>query len=394
MVATRTSMNNFQQPIPLSLYIHFPWCLSKCPYCDFNSHAIGRKSIPEQEYVDALLHDLEQDLPKIWGRRLVSIFIGGGTPSLLSGAALSQMLNQIRSMIPFGNELEITLETNPGTVDQRYFIDYLNAGVNRLSLGIQSFDNDKLKTLGRIHDAETAKQAIQQARNTGFQNINIDIMHGLPNQSFAEGLADLQQAIDMGTEHISWYQLTLEPNTAFYHRPPSLPEHDIIDDLYLAGLEQLEASGFTQYEVSAYAKPDKRCRHNLNYWEFGDYLGIGPGAHSKLTNVATGTVERCMKLRNPGLYLQANNNYAQDSRQLNDDDLLFEFMLNRLRLNQAFTAEDFNHYTGLDPDFMATPLRAAMDKELIQHTNNHYQLTSTGKRFRNDVIELFLGNND
>ena len=317
--------------IPLSLYIHIPWCLRKCPYCDFNSHA-SPTDLPEKPYIQALLTNLSQELPYIWGRKLESIFIGGGTPSLFSADSIDELLCGIRTMLPFRPNIEVTLEANPGTFEQEKFKGFRQAGINRLSVGIQSFNVEHLQALGRVHNRDEALRAADIARHAGFDNFNLDLMFGLPAQSIEQALADLQQAIDLQPTHLSWYQLTLEPNTYFYKHPPVLPGDDLIADMQFKGQELLSHSCYTQYEVSAYARPGFECRHNRNYWEFGDYVAIGAGAHGKITNPAEGSITRYHNYRQPTEYMQqVSRGMARSGQQvLTEADVVFEFTLNAL----------------------------------------------------------------
>lgn len=376
--------------IPLALYIHVPWCIRKCPYCDFNSHN-APSQLPEQEYVQALLADLAQELPFIWGRRLESIFIGGGTPSLFSAESMEQLLSGIRSFLPFRPNIEITLEANPGTFEQEKFKGFREAGINRLSVGIQSFNSQHLQALGRVHNQAEALKAAEVARYAGFDNFNLDLMFGLPQQSLEQALADLQQAIDLAPTHLSWYQLTLEPNTLFYKHPPVLPDDDLLVDMQYAGQALLEQNAYQQYEVSAYAQSQRECRHNLNYWEFGDYLGIGAGAHGKITD-AFGQVTRHQKYRQPAQYLQqvAAGQARSDTQALTSADLSFEFMLNALRLKRGFDLALLTERTGLALETLQRPLGLAQKRGWIQLNDNRVVTTELGWQFLNTVIQLFL----
>jgi len=384
-------MPAFTAPIPLSLYVHIPWCVRKCPYCDFNSHAV-RDDIPEREYVDALMADLDTELPGIWGRRIESVFIGGGTPSLFSPEALDRLLQGVRQRLPLRPDTEITLEANPGTFEQAKFREFRALGINRLSIGIQSFDDTMLERIGRIHNGFEARRAVEIAQDSGFDNLNLDLMFGLPGQSRAQALADVQQAIQAGPTHISYYQLTLEPNTLFHARPPQLPDDDIRWDMQEAGQEALGAAGYTQYEVSAYARAGRRCRHNLNYWEFGDYLGIGAGAHGKHSDAASGTIMRYWKQKQPAAYMEAarSGQAAIDRVTLPEPDLPFEFMLNTLRLVDGFDLGLYNERTGLSADTIANPLSRACERELLLRDDDHLRPTELGRRFLNDLMESFL----
>jgi len=374
--------------LPVSLYIHTPWCLRKCPYCDFNSHK-SPDSLPEKEYIDALLADFTQDLAQLPTREVTTVFIGGGTPSLLSAEAYHRLFTGLRQLTPFAANAEITLEANPGTVEQQRFIDYRHLGINRLSLGIQSFNARHLKKLGRIHDDHEAHKAIETARVAGFTNINLDIMHGLPNQSVEEGLADLQQAIDWQPEHLSWYQLTLEPNTVFYKQRPPLPNEDDNEMLEQKGFECFAKAGFERYEISAFCKDQQQSKHNLNYWLFGDYYGIGAGAHGKIT-LPDNRVMRTQKYRQPADYLKVDKKFIAKKEMIAADMLLFEFMLNTTRLQQPIPNTLFTAQTGLPFTFMTQRLQQAINKGLIHHTDSHWQVTTLGRRFTNDLQALFL----
>ena len=375
--------------LPLSLYIHLPWCLKKCPYCDFNSHTLRAAVLPEKAYIDALLCDLKQDLPLIHDRPLTSIFIGGGTPSLFSGEALHGLLTAIRLLIPFAPQIEITLEANPGALEYDRFEAYLEAGINRLSIGVQSFSSVHLKRLGRIHSAEQAQIALIEARQAGFHNINLDLMFALPEQTETEALADLQQAIALNPTHLSWYQLTLEPNTVFYKHPPRLPDDDLSCSIQTAGQALLVQHGYAQYEVSAYAQSGYACHHNLNYWRFGDYLGIGAGAHGKLT-LSDGQIIRTAKTRQPQDYLKRENSFLSEKKPVSIASLPFEYMLNRLRLKTPVYFADFEAATGLNRSSLSSGLLVAHQKGLVLTTADDMTVTPLGERFLDDVIEGFL----
>lgn len=374
---------------PLSLYIHFPWCIRKCPYCDFNSHAL-RDELPETAYINALLEDLDQQLPKVLGRPIISIFMGGGTPSLFSPIAINYLINEIKKRLDFSSEIEITLEANPGTVEYQRFQGYRAAGINRLSIGVQSFQSHQLKALGRIHGEIEAINAVMAAKAAGFTNINIDLMHGLPGQTLQEGLEDLNKAFELTPTHISWYQLTIEPNTEFAVRPPKLPIDDKIWELQEQGKQQLLKNAYMQYEISAYSQTAYICTHNRNYWEFGDYLGIGAGAHSKLTYANEKIITRAWKLKNPKDYLEKKNNFLGGEKIILEKELAFEFMLNTLRLHYAIPVELFEQRTGLAFSTLTEPLFAAEKLELLIMQGNTIQLTDRGKRFYNDFVALFL----
>jgi oxygen-independent coproporphyrinogen-3 oxidase len=376
--------------IPLSLYIHIPWCVRKCPYCDFNSHN-ALQTLPQGEYVDALLRDLDQDLPFARGQKLQSIFFGGGTPSLFTPDHIAKILDGVSARLDFAGDIEITLETNPGTVEHGPFADYRNNGVNRISFGVQSFDDDALKRIGRIHNASEAERAVKMAQDAGITNINLDLMYALPNQTLDGALADIDKAISLQTPHLSHYQLTLEPNTAFAANPPPLPDEDNSWDMQEACQLRLAAAGLNQYEVSAYARDGARCRHNLNYWDFGDYLGIGAGAHAKLTH-DDGSIHRRWKVRAPNGFLE----HAGTPRGIGGDDVVahdriaFEFMLNTLRLNAGFKMGTFETRTGLSRDAIAPTLTSAQARGLIDIVGNNVRASELGFRFLNDTIALFL----
>ncbi|MCP5162361.1 MAG: radical SAM family heme chaperone HemW [Hahellaceae bacterium] len=377
-------MNILSLP-PLSLYVHLPWCIRKCPYCDFNSHAADQ--VPEQAYLQALLQDLTLDLPLVQGRSLGSIFFGGGTPSLMSADFYLQLLKEIESRIPFSSAIEITLEANPGTFEQHRFAGYRNAGINRLSLGIQSFSDDMLKKLGRIHSRHDACSAIMHLRDCGFDNFNLDLMHGLPGQNVGQAMADLETAFAFSPNHISWYQLTLEPNTEFYRRPPKLPNDDTLCNIQEAGHHMLEQAGYVQYEVSAYAKPGCASRHNLNYWEFGDYLGIGAGAHGKIS-WPDGRIQRYRKTRQPNAYLQRRDDFLAETSVIATEDLPLEFLMNALRLKPGVTENSYTERTGQPLASLEPALSLARERQLIYP--DRLQCTDKGFRYLNQILDLFL----
>ncbi|WP_300651226.1 radical SAM family heme chaperone HemW [Pseudomonas sp.] len=384
---TLSTGGGFQLP-PLALYIHIPWCVKKCPYCDFNSHAAG-PTLPEQEYVDALLADLDQDLPQVHGRPLTSIFFGGGTPSLFSAKALGRLLEGVERRVPFAGDIEITLEANPGTFEQAKFRDYRALGINRLSIGVQSFQAAKLKALGRIHDGDEAIRAADMARAAGFDNFNLDLMHGLPDQSIEDALGDLRIAIAQGPTHLSWYQLTVEPNTVFWNQPPPLPEDDILWDIQEAGQALLAEHGYAQYEVSAYAQPGKAARHNLNYWSFGDFLGIGAGAHAKLSR-PDGSISRGWKTRLPKDYLDPAKSFSAGERLLGAEELPFEFLMNVLRLTDGVASTRFTERTGLPLTVLAAARAEAEQRGLLQRDPARLVATREGQLFLNDLLQHFL----
>ena len=379
----------FHVPPPLSLYVHVPWCVQKCPYCDFNSHQV-RDALPEKAYIAALIADLEAALPQVWGRKIISVFFGGGTPSLLSGEGLDTLLTALRTRLPILPDAEITLEANPGTVEADKFATFRAAGVTRLSLGIQSFNAAHLKALGRIHDANEAKRAIELAARH-FDNLNLDLMYGLPEQSLEQALSDIETALSFSPAHLSCYQLTLEPNTAFAATPPELPDHDDCADMQDAIEAKLAAAGFTHYETSAFAQPNRQCRHNLNYWTFGDYLGIGAGAHSKLT--LHDRVLRQMRWKQPKQFLEkvAEAASVQDAFTVEPDSLPFEFMMNALRLNQGFDESLFPARTALPLRTIENELRRAEQEGLIIHHSGRITPTEQGRRFLNRLLGEFLG---
>jgi len=380
----------FSSNPPLGLYIHLPWCEKKCPYCDFNSHEAD--SIPQQAYVVALLDDLAQDLPLIWGRRIESIFIGGGTPSLFSVESIERLFSGLRSLISFAPTIEVTMESNPGSADAANYQGYREAGVNRLSIGIQSFDDKQLAILGRVHDGAQAQRAFRLARDAGFDNINLDLMFGLPGQSLAAAQADLVRAIELEPEHISHYQLTIEPNTLFHHRQPQdMPDDDLCFEQQQACQALLASAGYRQYEISAYSRHQRESRHNLNYWQFGDYLGIGAGAHGKITLAGEDRVIRRVRLRHPRAFLkQQGATRIASETELDRADLCFEFMLNSLRLKQGFDTHLFHDNTGLSLNELLPTLKQARDKGLLEFDGEKITPTELGFCHLNDLQALFL----
>jgi oxygen-independent coproporphyrinogen-3 oxidase len=396
---------------PLSLYIHIPWCVEKCPYCDFNSHALKSK-IPELDYVQALVGDLDDDITRfnLENRPLHSIFIGGGTPSLFSAQAIESLLSQVLSRFEHNTAtIEITLEANPGTVEADKFIGFVKAGITRLSIGVQSFESEKLIKLGRIHNVSQAQQAAQMAtdaKSVGLKSFNLDLMHGLPNQSIENALDDLKTAISLKPDHLSWYQLTIEPNTAFHSKPPKLPQDETLWSIQDQGFQLLSDAGYKQYEISAFSlvspekdninsKQNKQCQHNLNYWRFGDYLGIGCGAHGKITDISTGLIQRTVKVKHPKGYLDPDREPLDHLTTVTSDELPFEYMMNQLRLFSSFTVEDYHQRTGLPISTILPTLQQAQNKKLMLYTENistkgEWQVTDLGHRYLNDLLELFL----
>ena len=382
---------------PLSLYVHLPWCVRKCPYCDFNSHefrgAGGRGAMPFDAYVDALIADLDHDLPLAWGRTIHSVFFGGGTPSLFPPEAIDRLLQQASARLRFAPEVEITLETNPGTVEHGPFAGYRAAGVNRLSFGVQTFDDACLQRLGRIHSSGDAERAVKAAQDAGLDNLNIDLMYALPQQTLAMALEDVERAVALQPTHVSHYQLTLEPNTVFAARVPAgIPDEDAAWDMQEACQARLADAGFAQYEISAYARPGRQCAHNLNYWRFGDYLGIGAGAHAKLTLGASQQVLRRWKIKHPSDYLANAGGDAAigGDEYLTDERLPFDFMLNALRLNEGVPMAMFEARTGLPRSAIAPQLAQARERGWLEADDDWLRPTELGRRFANDVIGLFL----
>jgi putative oxygen-independent coproporphyrinogen III oxidase len=373
-------------PPPLSLYVHIPWCVKKCPYCDFNSHAL-RGELPEADYVNALIADLEHALPRIWGRRVHTIFFGGGTPSLLSADAVERLLSAIRARVPLDADAEVTLEANPGTFEAEKFAGFRAAGINRLSIGVQSFNPRHLQALGRIHDGEQARRAIDIARER-FDNINLDLMYALPGQSSEDVAADIETALAFSPAHISAYHLTIEPNTFFYRYPPKLPEDDAAAEMQSAIESELAHHGFEHYETSAFARPNSQCRHNLNYWRFGDYLGIGAGAHSKISFAQE--IVREMRWKQPAAYMEnaSAGNPIQERHEITDRP--FEFMMNALRLNGGFATRLFEERTGMPLASIVRELDHAEEKGLLTRDHRWIAPTALGRRFLNDLLQIFL----
>nr|WP_197057609.1 radical SAM family heme chaperone HemW [Vibrio caribbeanicus] len=383
-------------PPALSLYVHIPWCVQKCPYCDFNSHA-QKAEIPEKEYIAALLQDLEADIERYQlessPRLLHSIFIGGGTPSLISAQGIADLLSGIEARLPFKPDIEITMEANPGTIEAERFAGYQKAGVTRISVGVQSFEQQKLERLGRIHGQDEAVNAAKLAHQIGLNSFNLDLMHGLPDQSVDQALADLEKAIALDPPHLSWYQLTIEPNTLFYYKQPTLPDDDDLWDIFELGHKKLADAGYVQYEISGYSKPGFQCQHNLNYWRFGDYLGIGCGAHGKIS-FSDGRIVRTTKIKHPKGYLAAYDNmvkpYLNSEEEVAADDRPFEFFMNRFRLLEACPKQDFLDTTGLGFEAIQATMNWAIEMGYIDESDTHWQITEKGKLFLNDLLEAFM----
>jgi len=410
-------MFNFTALPPLSLYIHVPWCVRKCPYCDFNSHK-SPDNLAEDAYVDALIRDLEQELPSVWGRTIQTIFIGGGTPSLFSPEAYERLFSSIRALLPLSPHVEITLEANPGTFEAQRFADYLDLGINRLSIGVQSFNDESLTALGRIHDSKQAIKAIETAHKVGFENFNLDLMFGLPHQTEKTARIDVETAIALEPSHISYYQLTLEPNTLFYQQPPTLPDEDPIIDWQIANQQRLSNAGYQQYEVSAYARNNQRgqtrlisspdtlaspksiesdpfdfkCRHNLNYWQFGDYLGIGAGAHGKISDASKQSITRKSKQKQPQAYMDTagSDKVVLTEEVITKNDIGFEFMLNALRLTDGFPTPLFYQHAGLPISHINGALQSAEAQGLLTYDIHRICPTEKGQRYLNTLVELFL----
>lgn len=376
---------------PLSVYVHLPWCVRKCPYCDFNSHTL-KEDLPEKAYVDALLRDLEQDLPRVWGRSIMSVFIGGGTPSLFSAEAIDRLLSELRSRLSINTNAEITLEANPGTAEQSRFSEYREAGVNRLSIGVQSFDDHHLEKLGRVHNRQEAIRAAEMAHDAGLENFNLDLMFALPGQTVDQASQDVAIAIDLEPAHISYYQLTLEPNTFFYSQPPQLPDTDLAWLIQSTGQALLAKEGFIQYEVSAYAKASRLCKHNLNYWQFGDYLGLGAGAHGKITDASQQVITRLAKCRHPLEYMASAGTPQgiQSERVVNRQEIGLEFMMNALRLTDGFDTTLFGSHAGQPISLIDAPLKRAEELGFIEWTTRHIRPTEKGRQFLNDLLALFI----
>ena len=381
----------FTELPPLSLYVHIPWCLKKCPYCDFNSHE-QKGELPEDAYINALLDDLAAEIPDVWGRTVSSVFIGGGTPSLFSSQAIDKLMSGIRALTGLAPSAEVTLEANPGTFEQDRFSAYRAAGINRLSIGIQSFNDAALTQLGRVHSSAEAVRAVDIAKQAGFDEINLDIMFGLPGQSTSAALDDLQQALELDTSHLSCYELTLEPNTLFAKYPPPLPAHDEKSDMQDAIIKRLAKHGFERYEISAYARTGSRCQHNINYWQFGDYLGIGAGAHGKISFANDGKILRRWKHKHPTRYLAAETQHERigDETEIADEDTGLEFMMNALRLIGGFPLPLFHTHTGVSIDQWHTAINTALEKGWMSQNGLQLHPTELGANWLNELLELFL----
>jgi putative oxygen-independent coproporphyrinogen III oxidase len=376
---------------PLSLYVHMPWCVRKCPYCDFNSHA-APESLPAGDYIKALVADLEQDVPLVWGRPVHSIYFGGGTPSLFSADHIAGFLSAARARLDLRPDVEITLEANPGPIERDSFTAYAKAGINRVALGAQSFDDNVLKRIGRIHGRDDIEQSLRSLKSAGITNFNMDLMYALPGQSLVQSRRDVELAINANPAHISFYQLTIEPNTAFAAQPPELPEEDLAWEMQETGLHMLEAAGYGQYEISAFAQGERLSRHNINYWRYGDFLAVGAGAHAKITTPADGKVQRYIKHRHPRRYLQGleSGDWLAERRVLGSDERVFEFFLNQLRLKHGVYIDDFSVRTGLSWEVVESRVQRAIDKGLLEIQQNRARPTGLGWKFVNDIQQIFL----
>jgi putative oxygen-independent coproporphyrinogen III oxidase len=372
------------QAPPLALYAHFPWCVQKCPYCDFNSHAL-RNELPEQQYIERLRRDLEHQAQEVSGRRLVSIFLGGGTPSLFSPTAIGNFLEHARDTLGFESDIEITMEANPGTIERGRFAGYRDAGVNRVSLGAQTFDESQLKTLGRIHSSGETRRAAEELHAAGLSNFNLDLMYALPGQTAEAAEADVREALALQPAHLSQYHLTIEPGTLFAAAPPTQPGDEIVDDMLARSLQALGAAGFDQYEVSGYSRPERRCVHNLNYWTFGDYLGVGAGAHGKISNVHTGEITRTQQWREPRRYL-GGETHSITRKTIAARELPFEFAMNAFRLIEGFDAGLFEARTGLASGTLDSALASAVEKGLVEKAGTRWRATPRGWRFLNEIL--------
>ncbi|MBU3004148.1 radical SAM family heme chaperone HemW [Paraglaciecola arctica] len=376
---------------PLALYIHIPWCVQKCPYCDFNSHGQKQQQLPETEYVSHLLDDLAEDAKLVGSRAIHSIFIGGGTPSLFSAHSIKTLLDGVKQRVNLLADAEITMEANPGTVESQRFADYVIAGITRISIGVQSFQPEKLSALGRIHDENQALKAATLAKSIDLNSFNLDLMHGLPKQSLEDALFDLDTAISQKPPHLSWYQLTIEPNTQFHSKPPKLPEDEMLWDIQEQGDALLKQAGFEQYEISAYSQPGQQCQHNLNYWRFGDYLGIGCGAHGKITLAEKNQIIRTVKVKHPKGYMDLTRSYMSDNKVVPTEDLPFEFFMNRFRLLEPCPKTDYENFTGLGLDNKtAQNLEVAVKRGLLIESSDEWQVTPLGRRYLNTLLEMMV----
>jgi putative oxygen-independent coproporphyrinogen III oxidase len=376
---------------PLSLYIHIPWCVQKCPYCDFNSHGQKGQVLPESEYVSHLLDDLAEDAKLVGDRAIHSIFIGGGTPSLFSAQAIHTLLDGVKKRVNLLANAEITMEANPGTVESQRFADYVKAGITRISIGVQSFQPEKLTALGRIHDENQALKAAELAKSIGLNSYNLDLMHGLPKQSLEDAMFDLNTAITQQPPHLSWYQLTIEPNTQFHSKPPKLPEDELLWDIQEQGDELLRQAGFEQYEISAYSQAGQQCQHNLNYWRFGDYLGIGCGAHGKITLANENHIIRTVKVKHPKGYMDLTRRYTSDKKVVPEQDLPFEFFMNRFRLLEPCPKSDYSNLTGMPLDNATKQnLETAITRGLLVESSDEWQVTPLGRRYLNTLLEMMV----
>ncbi|WP_297821151.1 radical SAM family heme chaperone HemW [uncultured Paraglaciecola sp.] len=376
---------------PLSLYIHIPWCVQKCPYCDFNSHGQKQQVLPETEYVSHLLDDLTEDVKLVGNRAIHSIFIGGGTPSLFSPQAIHTLLKGVKKRVNLLADAEITMEANPGTVESQRFADYVKAGITRISIGIQSFQPEKLTALGRIHDENQALKATKLAKSIGLNNFNLDLMHGLPKQSLEDAMFDLNTAITQQPPHLSWYQLTIEPNTQFHSKPPKLPEDELLWDIQEQGDDLLRQAGFEQYEISAYSQAGQQCQHNLNYWRFGDYLGVGCGAHGKITLANENKIIRTVKVKHPKGYMDLTRSYTSEKKVVTKQDLPFEFFMNRFRLLEPCPKSDYASFTGIPLDNATKQnLETAITRGLLVESSDEWQVTPLGRRYLNTLLEMMV----
>ncbi len=371
--------------------MHIPWCVRKCPYCDFNSHE-PKKTIPERDYINALIQDLEQSLPSVWGRTVDTIFIGGGTPSLFSAEGIDRLLSEIRARLPLAPTIEITMEANPGAIEQAKFAEFRSAGINRLSIGVQSLNDELLQRIGRVHSAREAYLAVEHAHDAGFEQINLDLMFALPTQTLVQAQQDLSNALALEPTHLSHYQMTIEPNTWFHKHPPATPDDELSWAMQSQCQERLGAAGFEHYEVSAYARPGKQCRHNLNYWQYGDYLGIGAGAHAKITDAAQQNITRTATVKHPNDYLQhaASEQRYATQEVLSRKEVPFEFMMNALRLTEGFPSSLFFEHTGLPLSTIDNALQQAEEQGLLEYELQWIRPTEQGRRFLNTLLTLFL----